>query len=301
MKSIFGISLADEGLYLSHLLENNDQKELLFTGRFDYPFEYRDDLVFDELKFLKLSDIIQKQKEERQIEDLSIYIVLPHKFAYLKRIALPRKRDLNMERIQIEWDMGSYITGDLSQYKVIKTDHVFLYDQYEESVVLAIKKSLIKVLMQLADSCNAELGAVVLNNFALEKFLQFQKMSGENSNQLIFRIGKNSIESHFYAGGNYHSSVIDNINLISEEVDPTQKIIGAVKENYKYFTNLGEQLPYLKENPLKMMIYGTNLSAEMYAKVKSNFTAEIPKLEIINYPQYLSNSHSFIEAFGAAL
>ncbi len=301
MKSIFGISLADEGLYLSHLLENNDQKELLFTGRFDYPFEYRDDLVFDELKFLKLSDIIQKQKEERQIEDLSIYIVLPYKFAYLKRIALPRKRDLNMERIQIEWDMGSYITGDLSQYKVIKTDHVFPYEQYEESVVLAIKKSLIKVLMQLADSCNAELGAVVLNNFALEKFLQFQKMSGEDSNQLIFRIGKNSIESHFYAGGNYHSSVIDNINLISEEVDPTQKIIGAVKENYKYFTNLGEQLPYLKENPLKMMIYGTNLSAEMYAKVKGNFTAEIPKLEISNYPQYLSNSHSFIEAFGAAL
>jgi hypothetical protein len=301
MKSIFGIAISDEGLFLCHLLDNNTQKDLLYTGRFEYPFEYRDDLVFDEHKFLRLSDIIVKQKEERQIEDLSIHFVLPYKFAYLKRIAIPSQDNLNLNRFQVEWDLSNYVNGELSSYKVMKADHSFEQKKFNEIVVFAIKKTLIKTLSQLASSCNAQLGSVILNNFSLENFLQNNGLITGDQCQLVFRIGKHAVESHFYKGGHYHSSILDNVNIISEESDPTQKFLSSIKENYQYFLNLREKVPYLNNLPLRVMIYGTHLSVELFAKIKSSFNTEITKLEIKNYPEYLTNSHNFIEAYGAAL
>jgi len=301
MKSIFGISLADEGMFLTHLLQKNDQKDLLYTGHFDYPFEYRDDLIFDETNLLKLADTIVKQKEERQIEDLSIFFVLPFKFAYLKNIALPNDSSTLIEKSQIEWDMSSYVSGDLSEYKVIDTDHSFTYPNYREIIILAVKKSLIKALLQLASACNADLGSIIMNNFALENFLHFTDLSNENETQIVFRIGKNSIETHCYIGGKYHSSINDNLNLLSEEADPTQKIIGQIKENHKYFNNLCEQLPESQKKPVKSMIYGTHLTPELTAKIKNNFSNEMRELKIEKYPEYLTNSQNFIESFGAVL
>lgn len=301
MKSIFGIALSDEGLFLSHLLDKNAKKELLYTGKFEYPFNYRDDIIFDELKFLKLSDIINKQKEERQIEDLSIYFVLPYKFAYLKRIGLPKEDNPVLNRYQIEWEMGNYLNGELSAYKVMKADYLFEHKNFKEMVIFAIKKSLIKTLSQLADSCNAELGSVTLNNFSLENFIQYNRLSNEKECQLVFRIGKHTVESHFYVTGYYHSSILDNVNIISEESDPTQKFISSIKENYQFFLNMREKIPHMHNLPVKIMIYGTNLSDELFEKIKSSFSTEIIKLKIKNYPEYLSSSHSFIEAFGAAL
>jgi hypothetical protein len=301
MKSIFGISLADEGMFLTHLLQNQDQKDLLYTGHFDYPFEYRDDLMFDEKNLLKLSDIIVKQKETRQIEELSICFVLPFKFAYLKNIALPKKSNTLIEKSQIEWEMSNYVTGDLSDYKVINTEHMFTYGNYTEIIILAVKKSLIKALLQLSSSCNADLGSIIMNNFALENFLNYYDLCNKEEQQIVFRIGKNSIETHLYFNGKYYSSMNENLNLVSEETDPTQKIIGCIKENYKYFTNLCEQLPDIQKKPIKTMIYGTSVTDELIMKIKRNFSNEFVELNIKNYPEYLTNSQNFIEAFGAIL
>lgn len=301
MKSIFGVSLSDEGLFITYLLDNNNHKDLLYTGKLDYPFEYRDDIIFDEVNFLKLSDSIIKQREERQIEDLSLFFVLPSKYAYLKRVAFPKNSELSLDRFQIEWDINTYISGDIAEYKIIQTDHIFEFKNYDEKIIIAIKKTLIKTIAQLANACNAELGAIVLNNYAIENFINANRLVDQDHNQLVFRVGKNSLESHFFLDGHYHSTLIDNLNLILEESDPMQKIIRSVKENYNYFLNLVEKMPPPQNRPIRTMVYGTNLTEDMFAKLKGSFSDELIKLEIEYYPEYLSDSHHFIEAYGAAL
>jgi len=164
-----------------------------------------------------------------------------------------------------------------------------------------LKKSLIRTVSELAKMCNASLNSIMLNNFALENFLHRYQLVNPKANQIVFKIGSTSIETHFFVGGRYYASFVDNMNLNAESAEIQETIVNTIRDNYKHFLNLSENLPVIESEQFQTLAYGNALTDELITKLSGDFSAELNKLEIRNYPDQLSESHNFIEALGTAL
>jgi hypothetical protein len=302
MRDIFGISFSNIGIHIVYVSQTDENSKLLFVDTLPYPFTFSYDAFFSKENLNKISTLILKQKADKRINDLELFLSLPINFAFIKRIAVPLDVDGTVLHSQIEWGLRKYLPKDLSEYKIIKTDTEYLYNNYKELVVISIDKSIISKLNEFAVNCGASLKQLVLDNFSIENYLNANNVLDKSTNQLVFRIEKYNIDTHVFINGKYYLSFLDNLNAPSENYTIEEKILELAIERYKQSENLLEQLPFVKQKKLQLFVYGSCLNKKTLKLLTNNFTTKIEELTINKYPDIISNgSSAYIEALGVVL
>ncbi len=300
MKNIFGISFSDNGMNLAQFRGDAGVSQFIKSSHFPYPFNFRFDSFIKSENFNKLADLILREKGTGALDNLEIDISIPYNFAFVKRVSLPKEITGDLLRVQIEWELNNYLPDDISNYK-INLGNEFVFDEYREVIVIAIRRSIISELNNFAHRCEGNLSSVSLNNFAVENYLNRHGLITHEKNQLIFKVNNYSIETHFMLSGEYYSSFLDNINTLSGHQNKDQKILEKMVERFKELENLSNQLSAESQKELQIYIYGPSVVDSTFDLLRKNFSIELKRIETDKYPVDVPNGISDVEAIGSVL
>jgi len=301
MNDIFGLSFSNSALQIAHTKQNDDESKLVSIQTFTYPFEFNFEHLFDPDNLNSLANIIKQQKDEKKITDLSLNVSLPLNFAYLKKIALPLDAEQEVIRTQVEWELSHYLPGELSDFKVVKTDSSFAFSSYKEVLFICLNKKIIQNINSIAQLSSSSLSKLVVDSFSVERFLSSNNISNENESQIVFKIDSLQIITHFFIKGQYYISYLNNINPL-KKYNFEDKLVKLAKEHYKNVENISEQLPLVDSSDFQVFAYGNSLTDELHKKMQQNFSCPIDKLPVSNYPDVNgSEVANCIEALGSCV
>ena len=282
MSDIFSLSFSNSHIKIAHLVQNNDQEELVSLNGYDYPFDFKFDRLFESEQIKTLGNIINQQRDRAGIENLSIMVSLPLNYALQKKIALPNDVEQSVINEQVEWELSHYLPGKLTDFKVIMTESSFDFGGYKEVLFICIKKDLIKNISILAQICNGVLNKLVVENTALENYINRRKIINPARNQILFNIDILQFISHLYFSGKYYNSYSENINPLKTN-SFEEKIIKLSKEQYLTIKNLNEQLPFGKGKELEIFVYGQAFTDALLDKLRNNFSCTVEKFDSTGY------------------
>jgi len=298
MNNIFSLSFSNLNFQVLHLTNNENKINLISHQTHQYPFKYNFDNLFASENIEAIAGIINDQKENAGIDNLTLMISLPINFSLQKKIALPVNAEEVVINEQVEWELSHYLPGELSDFKVIMTDSSFDYNDYKETLFICIHKKIINSLKMLADHCNSSLSKLVVDNFALENFIITNKIIDLSKNQILFNIDKIQHLSHFYIGGKYFTSYSENINPLKLN-SYNEKIVRISKEKYLVIKNLNEQLPFGQNREIEIFIYGQGLSDTLTDALKKSFSGPVHKIEASAYPNMEpADIYKYVEVLG---
>ncbi len=282
MTNIFSLSFSNSNFQIAHLIQNDGQAELQSLNSYNYPFTFSFDRLFEKQQIDTLGAIIKQQKEKANIDGLSIMVSLPLNYSLQKKIALPIDVEQNVINDQVEWELSHYLPGQLSEYKVIMTDSSFDFSGYKEVLFICINKEIIKNISTLAQLCDGVLNKLLVENLAMENFLNKKNIFDPNKNQILFNIDTLQYISHFYFAGKYYNSYSENINPLKSNTF-IEKALKLSKEQFLNIKNLNEQLPFGKGKELEIFVYGQALTDELYNTMKENFSCTVESFNNAGY------------------
>ena len=298
MNNIFALSFSNSNFHIVNFTQNNDHKELISLNTFDYPFTFNFNNLFELENITSIGNIVKQQKEKANIDDLSVMVSIPLNHALQKKIALPIEIDQEIINEQVEWELSHYLPGQLMEYKVIMTNSKFEFSNYKEVLFVCIRKDIISNINSLAQISEGVLRKLLVENFALENFINKQNIINPQKNQILFNIDSIQLISHFYFNGVYYSSYSENINPLKSNTFE-EKILKLTKEQYLNIKNLNEQLPFGEGKELEIFLYGQALTDSILKKMQENFSCSIEEFNGANY----SNDENmeiakYVEALG---
>ncbi len=269
-----GISFSESALFLSTAKDGNIQS----VERIEYPYPFGYDGLLSE----KAIDFLSEQIQQRQGEDkqVSLSVVLPLNYTHFKRVALPMESEKDLAQIQVEWEFKNYLSGDLSEYKIINTQTEFRFAGYREWLFLAIKKTVLQTISSVAEKNGLLLRQVVPVNHVLEK-----NMPQSENPILVFKIDSKHIESYMFINGMFYDSYLDAINA-------DNNIVESCKKRFLDAQVTLERFPALNGEMLNCRVYGDGLNAEIEKQITQDFTCPVTKL----HSAFLSNSETGLEA-----
>lgn len=298
MNNIFALSFSNSNFHIVHLTQNDDQEELLSLNTYDYPFTFNFDNLFEPEQINAIGNIVNQQKERANIDDLSIMVSLPLNYALQKKIALPVDVEQSVINKQVEWELSHYLPGQLSDFKVIMTDSNFEFSGYKEVLFICIRKNIINNINSLAQISNSILSKLLVENFALENFINKRNIINTQKNQILFNIDSIQLISHFYFAGRYYNSYSENINPLKSNTFE-ERILKLTKEQYLSIKNLNEQLPFGEGKELEVFVYGQALTDSLVEKMQENFSCSVEKFNGSDYSKVENMEIAkYIEALG---
>ncbi len=269
-----GISFSESALFLSTANEDG----ILGVERIAYPSPFGYDEILSEKAIEFLSEQVQKRRGEDK--SVSLSVVLPLNYTHFKRVALPMESEKDLAQIQVEWEFKNYLSGDMSEYKIINTQTEFRFAGYREWLFLAIKKTVLQAISLVAEMNGLTLRQVVPVNHVLKK-----NMPQLQNPTLVFKIDSKHIETYMFINGMFYDSYLDAISA-------DNKIVEICKKRFLDAQVTLERFPVLDGEMLNCSIYGDGLNAEIEKQITQDFTCPVTKL----HSAFLSNSETGLEA-----
>lgn len=273
MNEHIGISFSESAFVLSEAKGEAIQS----VTRIDYPFHFGYDQLFSEKIKQILSEHIQKVKKT---ETETISAVLPLNYTHFKRVALPIESEKDLARIQVEWEFKNYLSGKLSEYKIIYTQTEFLFAGYREWLFLAIKKSVLEALAQLAEQNGLVLQRVVPVNQVIS-----QCLPNKEDPTLVFKIDSGHLETYLFVNGLFYDSYLD----VTRD---QQAVVEICKKRYMDVQLTLERFTALTGDMLNCFIYGDGLTPELAKQLQADITGPISRLR----SGHETNSENGLEA-----
>lgn len=299
MNDIFGLAFSSSALQIVHLSKDNPQ--LVSIKAIAYSFDFDFDHLFEVETIKALSNMIQKEKAEKKIDQLSLYVTLPFNFALLKKIALPLDIDQHLVAEQVEWELSHYLPAELAEYKIVKTDSSFLFSGYREVLFICLPQRIIQNIQLLAKQSQSTLGKLIVENFSLENYLRVNLDLKGDSQQIISKIDALQVITHFFIKGKYYSSYLNNLFPL-KNYSYEEKLLKLLKEHYQNIINTCHQLPFIDKKEFMFFAYGDALTRELLKSLQQNFSNPVQNLPCLSFPEYeASEVAQFIEALGTCI
>lgn len=276
MADILGLSFSDNEFYLGHSRQREGAPALSSVKPIPYPFDFRYDTLFTADHIDQMAALIRQEKETEQIDRSTLSVVLPENYSFQKRVAAPLNSDPSILKAQAQWELGSLLPGEISSYKIIKTDHTFLMNTYEEHLFVAIRRQILEELQTLAQSAEMTLGGVLLEDVAIQRFLLSVDPQAKGQNQLVVKVGQSDIKSFLFKNGKFYHSSFD--RLTAEDEDVARKTASMIKRRYNESLTLLEQLSASDAEQLRLMYWGSNVDEKLRSSLSENFKQEISEL-----------------------
>lgn len=272
-------------------IEEQNVIKIESVANFRYPVGTDSDDIFSDYNIARLVQFIKEYKLKKYTQNnILIRIALPFSYAIIKRIAIPLTEDKAVLFSQVKWDLNNYLPGDPNNYKVVKTDIVFEYPQYQELVFVAISKNIIRQLMKMTEQCGDVLDELVLDVFCLERYLRFNNLLDFSAIQVLMKTDQNHIAIHVYLEGKYYTSFIDPLNHHLPNFSYIDKIIELSKDRIKQIDNLIAQIGYDQSYTRQYFVYGSGLQDHLFEQFNQAFNKPLYRLPAVDHSQSGDNS-----------
>jgi len=274
MNNIFGISFSNTTLNIAHSIREQGQTELISVKSIEYPFLFSYDTLFSDDNLNQTAGLISQNKLEENIDQAELYISLPVNFTYPKRVALPVDADAELTGVQVKWELGNYLQGELSDYKVIKKDSELLCETYKEVLFIAVKKDTLERLNKLAHACGCELNGMKQDIDSILNYLEHFHSDSMQGNQIVFVADKFTLSAHVYIMGKYYQTYIDEIN---GRADDTAELC---LNRYRQIDKTLNQLPLTGDQECNIFLAGPTVDMNILDVMNDKAAKEIVHLKI---------------------
>lgn len=280
-----GISFSNSALYVAHHSQENNGLKLVSMDIIPYPFDFKYDHFFTTNHIDSIAQLLLEFKNKKNLKKVFLYVSLPINYVVLKKIALPSEASEDIVADQVEWELSHYLPGQLSDFKVIKTNSAFSYSDYEEVLFVCLHKQIIKGINQFAQVSQCQLKKLIVDNFALEDYLQKNVDLSESQTQMVFKIESLQMISHFFIKGRYYISYVNNIFPL-KNYQYEDKLIKLLKDHHISIEKLIQQMSLSESDALALYAYGDALSDEIMNRLQQNISSSITRLPATNYPGF---------------
>lgn len=264
-----GLSFSEQYTHLALLKAN----EVLEIDKFPHPFAFKFENLFTEDHMGKLGAILKQKVQDWQADGAGLAVALPMNFVHVKKVALPADASPELLRTQVEWELKNYLSDAIEAYKIVNTQIVFEYTNYNEHIFLAFKKSIIQHLSNLAESCGLLLQNIVPTSFLVSAALDPEL---NEQNLMVMRIGKSLIQTHLFIKGKYFYSYLDAIKQNGQM--GVQTLFETCNQRIGETSSLLEQLPQAGGGEIACYIYGDNSIDELEAMLHQHVSYPVKKL-----------------------
>ncbi|MEJ2543389.1 MAG: hypothetical protein P8Y99_04925 [Calditrichaceae bacterium] len=162
------------------------------------------------------------------------------------------------------------------------TESSFNFNGYKEILFICINKEIIKNISSIAQIGGGDLDKLLVENLAMENFLNKKNIYDPNKNQILFNVDVLQFLSHFYFAGKYYYSYSQNINPLKSNTF-NEKAVKISKELFLNIKNLNEQLPFGKDRELEIFAYGQALTDELLNSIKDDFNCTVRGFDNTGY------------------
>ena len=297
----FGLSFSNSALHIIHYAGNNGKSDIESAETFPYPFEFHFEDLLNTKNLQEIGKLVKKFKDELNIKKMELAVSLPLYFTYTKKIALPLDAEDEVIKKQVQWELEHYLPGTLSDFKVVRSDSTFSFNNYEESLFICINKNIINNLSKMAESIDTNISKLTADNFSLDSFLRQNNIIDEKKNQIFLKIDDLNIISHLFIDGKYYISFMDNIYPL-RNYDFEEKQLKIAKAQSANIKNLCDHLPFTSSNDLEILVYGNSVNESNYKLIEQNFSYSVRKLNKKHYSAINGDEIlKFIEAIGTCI
>jgi len=287
MNNTFGISFSDTAFHLAHVQTDETETRLVSARSFAYPFVFSFETLLEENNLQQLAAIIKSYKDEIGTEPVGLAVSVPVNYGYPKRVAVPIETDAELLGIQAEWELKNYLHGDLSEYKILKTDNEIGFDTYKEIIFLAIKKEIIQKFFKLSEWCEISLSGLKMDFDSLQNFIKKYHPQAATGNQIVLKADGRFLQTHLYINGNYYYSNLDETDGGMEAI--LKSVIKRIESNQ----TLLAQLPVNNTDNRAIFLAGT----AMVPAVTERLREDLPDVFTI----LKASGDAAIEALGVVI
>ncbi len=298
MDHVISLSLSDRAFQLVYAQTDDSSCHIVKAEEHLYKDDYRPDMLFNEANIRQIADAISALKQESGITENGIIVALPFNQAYTKNVIYPSDETKEEIRQHIAWEFSHSLPEEIDKYRVSVLKQIERDKAISEATVVAISKSMLKTLKEMADNTQSQLQGILINCFSLENYLLREKELKPGDNFIVIKLGEYYLEHHIFFSGNYYSSYVDSIAPTADK-SRLQNISDLTRERYKQISQLTAQLPFVNTPTINIIVFGSALTNKDFDTIVSGISSPVSKARLNELPG--RDAFKYLEAYGSIL
>ncbi len=262
MEEILGLSFTNRSVAIAQINPNDEVGNGVSVHDVLYPFPFEFNMILNEQNVELLTDRIGHHVSNN-FQGKFCAFSLPMYMAQIKRAALPADLDERIVQKHLQWEVENLSARELSEYKVIKLDHSFLFGTHQEYVFVLIQKKILQTIQKLAEKSALELKKVLLDFDTIHKYLTHFNLLDEQKNQIVFQIDAFYVTTLVYLNGLFYDYSLQPLTQNSEDKTFEEQVAAVISSEMERVKSVVAQLP--QENQ-EFQVFTTRLLTDLLAK-----------------------------------
>ncbi len=298
MKESLGISFANRSIVIAHTQKTDGTANLLSMRDILYPFPFEFNMILNPENIDLLAERIGDYLVNNHLENTECFVSLPMYMAQFKRAALPTELDDRIVQKHLQWEVENLNSRELSEYKVVKLDHSFLFGTYQEFVFVLIQKKILQSIKQMAQKASLNVTKVLLDFDTILKYLQQFELIEVHKNQVVFQIDAFEVGTFLYLNGLFFDYSLQSLGNGDEQDEYETRVLKVVQSELERIRSVLSQLPQVDQN---VQLFSTRIMTDALRRLLAQNKLDVQELAInvqLNNTSFSSNN---IEAYGVTL
>jgi hypothetical protein len=277
MNNHFGFSFTPEHICYAYFIPGDNKPVLDRLGKISYTVPYGENDFYSGANKAHISDILKDVIGLADNQSSCCSISVESNLGILKRILLPANLDDAGKKEQIHWDLSESLTLPLTEYSYFRSPVSYTFKNFNEELVIAIPKRVIRFFRDLANGLAVELTNISMNQLAAELLVQNALNDKLAKFVILQKITGKRVESTFLWHGSYYASHYDMLDSSSE----INLYIELLKEKIGYIENLFKQYGETDAAVEQTFLYGDELPDDTIKKIQKNMSVPVDRLNAI--------------------
>ena len=298
MEEFLGISFTNRSIVLAHTQKTNDSIQLVSIQDILYPFPFEFNMILNPENVGSLAERIGDYLLNNNLGDKECVISLPMYMAQIKRAALPTELDDRIVQKHLQWEVENLNARELSEYKVVKLDHSFMFGTYQEFVFVLIQKKILESIKRIAQKSSLKVTKVLLDFDTIIKYLRWFDLVETQKNQIVFQIDAFQISVFIYLNGLFFDYSLHTLGYDTENENYELQVVEVIQGVLERIRSVLSQLPQVAQ---ELQLFSLRLTTDQLRKLFEKNNINIRELSIGSQLGNTEFSSTNIEAYGVTL
>lgn len=298
MEEFLGISFTNRSIVLAHTQKTNDSIQLVSIQDILYPFPFEFNMILNPENVDSLAERIGDYLLNNNLGDKECVISLPMYMAQIKRAALPTELDDRIVQKHLQWEVENLNARELSEYKVVKLDHSFMFGTYQEFVFVLIQKKILESIKRIAQKSSLKVTKVLLDFDTIIKYLRWFDLVETQKNQIVFQIDAFQISVFIYLNGLFFDYSLHTLGYDTENENYELQVVEVIRGVLERIRSVLSQLPQVAQ---ELQLFSLRLTTDQLRKLFEKNNINIRELSIGLQLGNTEFSSTNIEAYGVTL
>ncbi len=298
MEEFLGISFTNRSIVLAHTQKTEDSTELKSIQDILFPFPFEFNAMLDDQKVELLADRIADYVQENDLSDKECVVSLPMYMAQVKRAALPADLDERIVQKHLQWEVENLNARELSEYKVVKLDHSFMFGTYQEYVFVLIQKKILDSIKKIAQKTSLKIRKVLLDFDTILKYLNRFEFVQAQKNQVVFQIDAFQVSTFIYLNGLFFDYALQSLGNGMQNEHFEERVLQIIQSEMERIRSVFSQLPQVGQ---ELQLFATRLITAPLRKALKENDLHLQELSIKSQLGNERFPSENIEAFGVTL